>query len=35
MLTSAYIILKDMPQSPDAITHKGFHLEGSQSPAEC
>ena len=27
MITNAYIIFKDMPQSPDAITHKEFCLQ--------
>ena len=27
MITNAYIVFKDMPRSPDAITHKGFRLQ--------
>ena len=27
MIINAYIIFKDMPQSPDAITHKEFRLQ--------
>ena len=27
MITNAYIIFKDVPQSPDAITHKEFRLQ--------
>ena len=27
MTTNAYITFKDMPQSPDAITHKEFRLQ--------
>ena len=27
MITNAYIIFKDMPQSPDAITRKEFRLQ--------
>ena len=27
MITNAYVIFGDMPQSPDAITHKEFRLQ--------